>query len=273
MNTALPTAIFEQRLAPIQVFYQFGLPYWPIENLDGIFRTWQTDAQRVGFAPEKCFEMVAPWNFEELAPSVDSARVAAERALFPPGRLIGTYGRLSKITPDFLLSVANAIRDIPDVTVLLGGIGDDAAITRAVKDLSMENRFVVLNRYVDGHLWGEFLDIFLDTFPQQGFTSCREMIAKGKPVVCHHSDETPNFARERAPELVAYTAQEYTDMLRRLLRDPAFYDSACATTRRLAQSAPTDRDYAATLSDAIDILYQRRWSLSLAREADGAHGG
>jgi hypothetical protein len=273
MNTALPTAIFERRLAPIQVLYQFGLPFWPIENLDGVFRISQTNAERVAFAPEKCFEIVPPWDFEELLPSVDPALVVAERAQFAKGRLIGTYGRLSKITPAFLSSVADAIRDIPDVTVLLGGSGDDAAIHRVLGNIGMEDRFVVINRYVDGHLWGEFLDIFLDTFPQQGFTSCREMIAKGKPVVCNCSDETSNFAQERVPELAARTPEEYTNLLGRLLRDPAFYASACAKTGRLARSMRgRDDAYAATLSVAIDSLYERYWASGPAnfRNATGS---
>jgi hypothetical protein len=258
MNTAVPTVIFERRAAPIQVFYQFGMPFWPIENLDGMFQVWQLDSGQIGFPTRKSFLMSGPSTPERLKPSVDPSRIAAERARFPRGRLIGTYGRLAKITPEFLATIAAAIAQMADVTVVLGGTGDDGPIRRTLDALGVAERFVVIDEYVDGHVWGHILDIFLDTFPQQGGQSCREVIAKGKPVVSMFSTEMPNLSTERVEYLVARAPADYARILQQLLDDPTFYRKASEDTSVLAHSGPTEADYAAALLRAIGTL-RLRW--------------
>lgn len=258
MNTALPTVIFERRVAPIQVLYQFGMPFWPIENLDGVFQVWQTDSRQVGFSTKETFLLPLATTPEGLAPAIDASSIAAERARFPGGRLIGTYGRLAKITPEFLTAVASAIAQVPDVTVVLGGTGDGAPIRRTLETLGVANRFIVVDEYVDGRIWRQMLDIFLDTFPQQGGLSFREVMAAGKPVVSMFSEDMPNFSAEKVPYLVARRLEDYTVILQRLLSDPAFYRRAREDTDRLVRSAPTEADYAAALLRAIGTLRRRR---------------
>ena len=35
INYALPTVVFERRAARVQIFYQLGMPFWPVHNVDG----------------------------------------------------------------------------------------------------------------------------------------------------------------------------------------------------------------------------------------------
>ena len=256
MNTALPTVIFERRAAPIQIFYQFGMPFWPIANLDGVLQVWQTDPKQMGFPTGKRFVLPLATPPESLAAPVDASRIACERARFPHGRLIGTYGRLAKITPEFLSAIAAAIARVTDVTVVLGGTGDGGPIRRVLESLGVADRFVVIDEYVDGQVWRHMLDIFLDTFPQQGGLSGREVIAAGKPVVAMFSKDMPNFAADRVRYLVARSPADYTRILQRLLEDKTFYGKACEDTYALAHSGATEAKYAAALLSSIDALRQ-----------------
>jgi hypothetical protein len=268
MNASLPTVLFERRLAPLQVFYQFGMPIWPLRNIDAVFHVWDFDRAMIGFDPAICTELKIPYDLTRFAGAPDPQLMATERARLPAGRLIGTYGRLAKITPEFLGAVADAVSAIPEVTVVLGGVGDAAPINRALAALGMTDRCVVVAHHVNGHLWGHLMDVFLDTFPQPGGASCLEVIAKGKPVVSMLAGDAANLVREqRVPSLVANTVADYSAIVRRLLREPAFHARASAETRSLAASFPTEDDYLRNITRAIDVLRARRSGRGLFRWA------
>jgi hypothetical protein len=269
MNASLPAVLFERRSAPLQVFYQFGMPIWPLRNIDAVFHVWDFDRALVGFDQAICTELTIPYDLTRFASTPDPELVAIERAQLPLGRLIGTYGRLAKITPEFLRAVADAISDIPDVTVVLGGVGDADPINRRLAALGMIGRCVVLAHHVNGHVWGHLMDVFLDTFPQPGGASCLEVIAKGKPVVSMFAGEAPNLMREqRVRSLVAGTVADYSAIVRQLLTKPMFYARACSETRALAARYPTEDDYLRDITRAIDALRAWRSGSRLFRWAE-----
>lgn len=252
MNGGVPSAIFEQRMAPVQIFYQFGMPFWPLSQLDWVFRVWDFDPQLVGFTPERMTSLTIPYDLTPFAGPADPDALLAERTLLPPGRLIGSYGRLAKITPALLIAVADAIRDVPDVSVVFGGSGDPVPLRAAIMQLPQPERFHVHDRFIQGHLWGHILDVFLDSFPQPGGASCLEVIAKGKPVVSLVTPDAPNLARrERVSMLTARDPSGYSEILRRLLHEPEFMAEAMAATRELAAIYPKPATYPAMLGRAL----------------------
>jgi hypothetical protein len=201
MNTALPTMLFELRVAPIQVFFQIQLPFWPIANIDGVLRVEFYDPALDGFERDRCFDLgLQAWNESEYAPPVAPERIAAERARFPAApQLIGTYVRLAIITPDFLEIITDLLARHPQLVVAIGGNGDGGWIHEFIAASGLAGRLVLIDEFVDGHAWGHMLDIFLDT--SYGATSAgREVMAKGKPVVCLRN---PTTERERVPMLIA----------------------------------------------------------------------
>jgi hypothetical protein len=252
MNSALPTVLFERRGAPIQIYFQLGMPFWPVREIDGVFRTWQPAPERMGFEARKCFDMTGSWNLAELNPAVDPSAIERERSELPVGvRTIGSYGRLAKITPAYMQIVRGILDRNTGVVAVLGGVGDPGPIREFVAQHALTDRVYLIHRYVDGHAWGHILDVFLDTFPVQGGASCREVVAKGKPVVSMLSPETPNLARERLAALVATDAMGYEDTVCRLLQDPEFYRSTCIATAALAAKMPDALEFAARLEAGI----------------------
>ncbi len=257
MNTALPAVLFERRVAPVQIFFQNGLPFWPLANIDGVFRIEFYDPKLDGFDPDICFNLgLGAWTQRqyEYAPPVEPARIAAERARFPPAsKLAGIYGRLAKITPDFLQIITELLARHPQLVVLLGGTGDGKWIRDFIADRGLAGRLVLVDEYVDGHIWGHLLDVFLDTSVDVTVAG-REIMAKGKPIV---SLRTPTHERERVAMLIGDNRAMYIDLVSRLIEDRDFYEAACAATRDFVAAQPGERQYIAAVHDALKAIVSR----------------
>ncbi len=256
MNTALPTVLFERRVAPVQVFFQVTVPYWPLANIDGVFRIEFYDPKLDGFDPEMCFDLgLGAWDLPEYTPAVEPARIARERARFPPAvKLAGIYGRLAKITPDFLQVITELLARHPQLVVVFGGTGDAKWISEFIADHGLAGRLVLVNEYVDGHVWGHLLDVFLDTFPGEAGVAAREIMAKGKPIVCIRSAFTEH---ERVPTLIADDPRGYADLVSRLIEDRGFYEATRAATRDFVAAQPGEPEYIAAIHRALSSVVQR----------------
>ena len=260
-NTAVPAALFARRVAPIQIYYQLGMPFFPTNNVDHIFRMWDVQPETVGFDPEICQLMPCPWSEAEYNPPRDPAMVLAERTrLRIAPRLFGTFGRLAKITPEFVEIAARLLERHTDLAIAIGGTGDAGLIREVARQARIPSeRFIVHDAYVDGHIWAHCLDVFLDTFPQQGGLSCREVIAKGVPVVSMSSPEMPNVSDERVPLLRAQSAQQYLEIASRLATDDNFRTQARSETRAFFQRMPSAAQYATAFAAGIEASIARRF--------------
>lgn len=255
MNNGVPTAIFARRMAPVQVFLQGGMPAWPVPNLDGVFNSFGFDPVVAGWGNARMLSFNSPWDIAKLNPPEDAEEVAHQRAGLPQGlRLIGSYGRLVKLTEPCLLAAERILQCCPGLAFVTGGTGDASDIKAFIARSAVGERMLVVEGFVPGHSWGRFLDLFLDTWPVTGGESCREMIAKGRPVVTMHSDEMPAIDRQRDPTLVARNWQQYADIAVRLLQDPIEYDAACARATAFAQVMTDQASFAARLAADLDAL-------------------
>lgn len=266
MNNGVPTALFSRRLAPVQVFLQAGMPAWPVLNLDGVFNSFGFDPKEAGWGDVAMLRIDAPWDSAALDPAVPEADIAAERALLPQGtRLVGSYGRFSKVTPPYLHAVERLLLRCPDVTFVLGGTGDAAHVKAFIDASPAGRRMVVQERWVAGHVWGHILELLLDTWPVTGGVSAREMLAKSKPVVTCYSAEMPAIHRQRDPDLVARDWDGFVDIAARLLQDRDAYAAASARAgalvRRLSEVATFEDELDADLRLAVRHARQRRSGL------------
>jgi len=267
MNNAVPLAVFARRAAPVQVFLQAGLPVFPEPGLDAVFDGFGIGARKTGWGRARRLPLLLPWDLEMLAPPADAAQLAAERAAMAgTGPLFGVYGRLVKLTPDYLRAVERILLAVPAARFIAGGTGDPAAIEAFARSSPAGSRLQVQPRFVPGHAWGRLLDLFLDTWPQTGGESVRETMAKGCPVVALHSAEMPAFDAQRDPALLARDWGAFCRLAIRLLHDPvARADAgrrAADFARRMADRAP----FRAATAEAIAVL------LADARRRAGRRG-
>jgi hypothetical protein len=259
LNGPLPTVLFERRIAPVQIFFQTGLPYWPLTHLDGVFRVEFYDPALDGFAREICFDLgLGAWQQSgyDYAPPVTPAQVVAERARYglpATAKLAGIYGRLVKVKPYYLEMLTELLARHPDLVVVLGGTGQVKWIHDFIADRGLAGRLVLANHYVDGHVWGHMLDFFLDTSVDVTVAG-REIMVKGKPIVCMR---TPTLEHERVPMLMADTPAVYVEIASRLIEDGDFYKAACAATREFVAAQPGEREYALAVHDAVSTVVRR----------------
>lgn len=264
MNNAVPTALFSRRLAPVQIFLQAGMPAWPTQNLDAVFNSFGFDSKIAGWGRAKMLKFNPPWDLAALTSSVNKEEIAAELANLPQGlRLIGSYSRLAKVSEPYLKAVEQVLIHCLDAAFVIGGTGDKAAIEDFIARSPVGARMHIEARFVPGHVWGHFLDVLLDTWPVTGGKSCREMIAKGKPVVTLHSEEMPAIDLQRDGALVMRDWNAFSQATVRLLQDPSAYSAACQRARELA-SRMSD---ASSFANEIDAEIARavravRWKRS-----------
>jgi hypothetical protein len=255
MNNAVPLAVYARRAAPVQVFLQAGLPAFPQVGLDAVFDSFGNGATETGWGTARVLPFRPPWDLEMLAPPPNPAEVAAERAILSgDGPLFGVYGRLVKLTPDYLHAVERILAAVPAARFAVGGTGDPAPIEAFARSSSVGARIQVQARFVPGHAWGRLLDLYLDTWPLTGGESVRESMAKGCPVVARHSAEMPALDLQRDPALLADDWDTFCSHAIRLLRDPVERASAgraaAAFARRMADPAP----FAAAIGEAVAAL-------------------
>jgi hypothetical protein len=266
MNNAVPTALFSRRLAPVQIFLQAGMPAWPTQNLDAVFNSFGFDSEIAGWGKAEMLEFNPPWDLPALDPSVNKEDIAAERANLPQGlRLIGSYGRLAKVTEPYLKAAEQVLIRCEDAAFIIGGTGDKTAIEDFIARSPVGARMQIEARFVPGHVWGHFLDVLLDTWPVTGGESCREMVAKGKPVVTLHSEEMPAIDLQRDGALVMQDWNAYSEVTVRLLQDPSTYSAACQRARELASTMSDVSPFANAIdADIAKAVRAVRWKRSLA---------
>lgn len=255
MNNAIPTALFSRGLAPAQVFLQAGLPAWPVRPLDAVFNSFGFDATAAGWGEARMLSFRLPWDLAKLNPPEDEKEVARERERLPRNlRLIGNYGRLIKNSKPCLLAAERILEQCPDVVFVTGGTGDPSALREFIARSPVGPRMHVVEGYVPGQSWGRFLDVFLDTWPVTGGESCREMIAKGKPVITKRSAEMPAIEFQRDPTLVAEEWSDYVRVAVQLLQDQGDYQAACSRAAGLARSMADPSPFAEQLAGDLELV-------------------
>jgi hypothetical protein len=203
-NTSVPTALFCRRAAPVQIFLQHGCPAWPVRQLEAVFNSFGIDPAIAGWGGAAMLACNMPWDLAALNPELDAAELERERQALPRARfLIGCYGRLVKVTVPYLRAVERVLMRCPGTVFVTGGTGEAAEIRAFAKGSPVGDRMHVEARFVPGHVWGQLLDVFLDTWPITGGESCRQVIARGRPVVGIDSVEMPALRKQRDPLLVA----------------------------------------------------------------------
>jgi hypothetical protein len=265
MNNAIPTALFSRRSAPVQIFLQAGLPAWPVQNLDAVFNSFGFDPKVAGWGRARIIGFNPPWDLAMLDPFVSAEEIGRERAKLPQGRrLIGSYGRLAKVTEPYLKAAERILLCCEDVAFVLGGTGDAAAIQAFIADSPVGDRMHVEQRFVPGHVWGHILDMLLDTWPVTGGESCREMIAKGRPVVSLHSAEMPAIDQQRDRQLVARDWVSYVEHAVSLLRYETILEAARQRAKDTANGMTDRKSFVMALNVGIaNAVRAARWRRSI----------
>ncbi|WP_104684760.1 hypothetical protein [Helicobacter bizzozeronii] len=197
------------RSGVVQIYYSHGNKAYHLDTLEGymthiaptIGAYSQSNLPYLGiFVPMLSFFYNPPLDAysQHLVQKTRSFYVSD-----PDMLILGTIGRLTKLDSlEFLHSVLEILHQAPQSVYLACGIGSSHAIQEKLEQLIKEHslppsllgRFKFVG-YVDAHLYGHVIDLFLDTFPMQQGESKAEFSAKNK-LVLTLSESMPQARQE-----------------------------------------------------------------------------
>lgn len=269
-NCAVATIAFQRRAARVQCFHENGFAPWAISELDATF--FGVTQEMAGTTGPNTRHYRSARNtafiFQKIdRPAADVAQFLAslkERSgIAEPSTIFGVYGRMPKITPEYIDGVEAVLDSSASAIFFAGGSGDASALLAAKAVSRHGDRIVIENSFVDGHLVSAAIDVFLDTFPFPGGMSCVEAQAHGVPVVWRGGTFEAEFAivaDQRDPDLRAADARGYVD-LALSLESPVVRAKRAEAAIRLAQRFGDMKDQATD----VDARLSELWAV--AREA------
>jgi predicted O-linked N-acetylglucosamine transferase (SPINDLY family) len=230
-NNNIIDFLFATRSAAHQIYWSHGNFEYDVPNID-------TKITNYVVPKEKSLEyhsFLISQAKEFYNPVIDPDRVKKERALYPVDALVlGTIGRLVKInSDDYLETIAEIMHNNVHTIYLACGSGDSDTLKQKVKILGLEDRFYFPG-FVDPHLYGHIIDLYLDTFPLPSGESLAEYAGKGKPYVLmmNYDALSENLQIEHDKFIkahgnarpFAFSKKDYADVANHLLNSPVAFE-------------------------------------------------
>lgn len=170
--------LFSTLSVPTQMYWSHGNFQYDVIGIDQKITHFAIPKD----AASKYMSFLVEHSQETNNPLIESARIQTERTKFPSNSFVlGTIGRLIKLNSEQYLESIREIMDRNPQTIYLAcGLGDDHTLKEKVKRMGLEDRFYFPG-FVDPHLYGHIIDLYLDTFPLPSGESLTEYAEKGKP--------------------------------------------------------------------------------------------
>jgi hypothetical protein len=189
-STPIATFLFASRSAKKQIFWSHGNFEYDVLGID------LRISHSVVLDRHYSFEVITvPMQTEIFyTPESDKERIANERAKYPKDAFIlGTIGRLIKVDSDaYLETIAKLMKRYPNTIYIAAGSGEVESIKAKVAQLGIAERFYFPG-FVDPHMYGYMIDLWMDTFPLNAGEALQEFYAKGGVYVQLIDD--PHYAK------------------------------------------------------------------------------
>lgn len=192
------TITFQRRAAPVQAIAEMGFAPWGIEGLDICLSGISQDPQSLA----ACCDTVVPTRRPVFRDVVDGKvdpgeveKLQSDLLSLVPNRdiapssttqntlIFGFYGRLVKISPEYLKRVEQILLQLENSVFFIGGLGNADLIQAFLQASPVRSRIHFAHSFVDGHLISAVMDVFLDSEPFPGGVSCVECQIKSVPVI------------------------------------------------------------------------------------------
>lgn len=177
-NKAQSAFLASTRTAPKQFFWDHGNHEYDTLNIDKRICHFD-DGYRNGFEVER-FKLSLLDKY--LNPETDGIMEQAEKikASLPKHKVIlGSIGRIMKLSDEYIETVAEILRLNPEAIYLACGTGPVEDKRKKTQELGISDRFIFTG-WVDPHVYGHVIDVYLNTFPLVGGESVNEFVSKGE---------------------------------------------------------------------------------------------
>ncbi|BCB96070.1 hypothetical protein JZK55_09920 [Dissulfurispira thermophila] len=222
-GTQIGNFLVSSRVAPIQIYWSHGDPYWSVNNLDyRIVHSAEKSVTKGLYGGMEYFKFPNLMSMELLNPNISPEKIEKIRLKFPEDKiLLGVFGRLVKLYhPDYLFAVSEILKKNQETVFLICGSGDNEPIKKYFEIAGCIDR-VYFEGHVNPNIYGHIIDIALDPFPIPMGVAFLELQAKGKPIVSYKVNlyEINEF---RLKDVLASTTGEYIQIAGKLIKDEMF---------------------------------------------------
>jgi len=170
--------MFATRSAPLQIFWNHGNHEYDVKNIDKRIRHFD-DGYRTVHEFER-FQLRMLDKYLKLEEEENKRKAEEVKKKLPPHEIVfGSIGRLMKISDEYLDAVAKILKIHPEAIYLACGSGNFEELRAKVINLGITDRFIITG-WIDPHIYGYVIDIYLNTFPLVGGESVNEFLAKGE---------------------------------------------------------------------------------------------
>jgi len=265
-NCAVATMVLQRRPARIQAFHENGFAAWAIPDLDlaflGITQPSPDlfdDAVAMLQTPRNTAFVFQKIERPEASIAAVRGLLCTESGIARPSVVYGVYGRMAKITADYMVQVEAILLRDPDAIFFAGGTGRISPIIACKQASPVGDRMVIYNDFIDGHVIAECIDVFLDSFPFPGGMSCIEVQARGVPVVWMApppQSEQLIIGDQRDPRLKARDGDHYVALARQAA-DPDQWVGFGATAVEIANRFGDMREQAMLVEGHLATAWAR----------------
>jgi len=170
--------MFATRTAPMQIFWDHGNHEYDVKNIDKRICHFD-DTYRNSFEFER-FELKMLPKYLKQEEETNKKKAADIKKKLPEHNVVlGSIGRLMKLSDEYIETVAEILETNPDTIYLACGSGNTEELAKKVVELGLKDRFIITG-WIDPQVYGYVIDIYLNTFPLEGGESVNEFIAKGE---------------------------------------------------------------------------------------------
>lgn len=194
--------IVATRAAPKQIFWSHGNFEYDIPNIDkrishisAVSHMKQSDyaVEHFAYKTNEIFTKPDEDRYKEIAKTV--------RAKYPQDAvMLGSIGRMVKVDSEpYLEAVGKIMQECPNTIYLACGGGNIERIKEKLPKYGIDESRFVFEGFVDPHIYGYVIDVYLDTFPERGGESVVEFFEKVK-----HESGRDRFLVQYFDELSKY---------------------------------------------------------------------
>lgn len=183
--------LFTSRAAPIQLYWSHGHYVYNIPNIDDrlLYGTPNDSSYYYELFGYNYFFFGHYVLDGFYNPPVPQPVINQERLKYPQDKVIlGFIGRLVKMCDEeYLDKVIEIMKRCENTIFIACGIGSKSIILEKINQAGLQDRFFFPGT-VNPHVYGNIIDIMLDTFPLKMGEALNEFWAKGKPSVIYQKD-------------------------------------------------------------------------------------
>jgi hypothetical protein len=171
--------VFATRTAPMQIFWDHGNHEYDVKNIDKRICHFDDGySNNLGFEKFE-LNMLQKYLGEEEEKNKQKA-IEIKKNLPKHEVVLGSIGRLMKLSSEYISAVADILDENKDAIYLACGSGNTEELREKAIAAGIDMERFIMTGWIDPHVYGHVIDIYLNTFPLTGGESVNEFIAKGE---------------------------------------------------------------------------------------------